>query len=39
VFHPLSHDDQSPPARVADRVTAVFGSWPSMLVWSGLIVV
>ena len=34
----VRHDDQPLPARIADRVTAVFGSWPFILVQTALIV-
>jgi len=35
----VRHDDQPLPARIADRVTAIFGSWPFILVQTVLIIV
>lgn len=35
----VRHDDQGLPARIADQVTAVFGSWPFILVQTALIIV
>lgn len=35
----VRHDDQPLPARIADRVTAVFGSWAFILVQTALILV
>ena len=35
----VRHDDQGLPARIADRVTAVFGSWAFILVQTALIIV
>lgn len=35
----VRHDDQPLPARIADRVTAVFGSWPFILIQTVLIIV
>ncbi len=35
----VRHDDQPLPARIADRVTAIFGSWPFILVQTALIIV
>lgn len=34
----VRHDDQPLPARIADRVTAVFGSWPFILIQTLLII-
>jgi uncharacterized membrane protein len=34
----VRHDDQPLPARIADRVTAVFGSWPFILIQTVLII-